>query len=144
MRPLFVLYQLLEAARDTHNRGLHLGDVTLSHLFVDDALYLSLLPCIPDSLIEAESLHAQTKEVNNDGAWLSADEVITSQAASDSEQPSIHNLRNIPGNNASGRLHNYYELLSSEDVYNILKQVSSLELHEIPDCYISSKVTFYS
>ncbi|KAK3878610.1 hypothetical protein Pcinc_016771 [Petrolisthes cinctipes] len=53
-RPLFVVYQLLEAARDTHDRGLHMGDITLRHLFIDDALYLSLLPSIPDSLIRPE------------------------------------------------------------------------------------------
>lgn len=53
-RPLFVVYQLLEAARDTQDRGLHLGDITLRHLFIDDALYLSLLPSITDSLIRPE------------------------------------------------------------------------------------------
>ncbi|KAK8740038.1 hypothetical protein OTU49_003006 [Cherax quadricarinatus] len=57
-RPLFILYQILEAARDTHDRGLHLGDFTLSHLFIDDSLYLSLLPSIPDNLIQPESPHS--------------------------------------------------------------------------------------
>ncbi|XP_045593332.1 WD repeat-containing protein 81 isoform X2 [Procambarus clarkii] len=63
-RPLFILYQILEAARDTHDRGLHLGNFTLSHLFIDDSLYLSLLPSIPDNLIQPDSLHSQhtTKE----------------------------------------------------------------------------------
>ncbi|KAG7171126.1 WD repeat-containing protein 81-like, partial [Homarus americanus] len=55
-RPLFVLYQILEAARDTHDRGLHLGDFTLSHLFIDDSLYLSFLPRIQDNLIHPDSL----------------------------------------------------------------------------------------
>ncbi|KAK7074513.1 hypothetical protein SK128_005347 [Halocaridina rubra] len=55
-RPLFILYQILEAVRDTHDRGLHLGDVTLNHLFVDNALYLSLLPSVPDNLLYPESL----------------------------------------------------------------------------------------
>lgn len=57
-RPLFVLYQLLEVARDTHDRGLHLGDITLSHLFIDEALYLSLLPSIQDNLLKPEFLHS--------------------------------------------------------------------------------------
>lgn len=124
VRPLFVLYQLLEAARDTHDRGLHLGDVTLSHLFVDDALYLSLLPCIPDSLIKPESLHSQARDLNSGGAWLSSGEAITPQGASDLDQPSVDSLKNISGTCLDGRLPDYQQLLSSEDVYNILKQVS--------------------
>ncbi|KAG0720026.1 WD repeat-containing protein 81 [Chionoecetes opilio] len=95
VQSLFVLYQLLEAARDTHDRGLHLGDVTLSHLYVDDALYLSLLPCIPDSLIEPESLHSQAKYLSNEGIWLNGD-AITPQGAPDSDQPSIDSFKNIP------------------------------------------------
>ncbi|XP_042862258.1 WD repeat-containing protein 81-like isoform X2 [Penaeus japonicus] len=52
---LFILYQILEVARDTHDRGLHLGDVTLHQLYIDNALYLRLLPSIPDNLIQPES-----------------------------------------------------------------------------------------
>ncbi|XP_045135367.1 WD repeat-containing protein 81-like isoform X3 [Portunus trituberculatus] len=122
VRPLFVLYQLLEAARDTHDRGLHLGDVTLSHLFVDDALYLSLLPCIPDTLIEPESQPSQTKDVNNEAAWLNG-EPITPQGAPDPDHPPVDSSINIPGICSTGRLHDYQQLLSSDDVYNLLKQV---------------------
>lgn len=42
-------------ARDTHDRGLHLGDITLHQLYIDNALYLRLLPSIPDNLIQPES-----------------------------------------------------------------------------------------
>lgn len=60
-----MVYQLLEAARDTQDRGLHLGDITLRHLFIDDALYLSLLPSITDSLIRPEfSRPCRTEKVN--------------------------------------------------------------------------------
>ncbi|ROT72932.1 putative WD repeat-containing protein 81 [Penaeus vannamei] len=52
---LFILYQILEVARDTHDRGLHLGDITLHQLYIDNALYLRLLPSIPDNLIQPES-----------------------------------------------------------------------------------------
>lgn len=122
VRPLFVLYQLLEAARDTHDRGLHLGDVTLSHLFVDDALYLSLLPCIPDSLIEPESQPSQTKDVNNEAAWLN-EGAVTPQGAPDMDHPPADSSKNLPGTCSGGRLFDYQHLLSSNDVYNILKQV---------------------
>lgn len=52
---LFILYQILEVARDTHDRGLHLGDITLHQLYIDNALYLRLLPSIPDNLIQPET-----------------------------------------------------------------------------------------
>lgn len=140
VRPLFVLYQLLEAARDTHDRGLHLGDITLSHLFVDDALYLSLLPCISDSLIKPEPLHSQVKDVNDEGSWLLGEGTITPEAVSDfsfrklpdNDQPSL----GCPSSNNfsathSRRLAEYERRLSSEDVYNVLKQVSWLFLHHV-------------
>ena len=63
---MFILYQILEAVRDTHDRGLHLGDITLNHLFVDNALYLSLLPNIQDNLLYPDSLHILDKYSNND------------------------------------------------------------------------------
>lgn len=132
MRPLFVLYQLLEAARDTHDRGLHLGDITLSHLFVDDALYLNLLPCIADSLMKPDPLLSQMKDVN-EGSWLLGGGAVTPEAASDfdlrklpdNDQPSLGclSLKNFPGTH-SRRLPDYERLLSSEDAYNVLKQVS--------------------
>lgn len=124
MRPLFVLYQLLEAARDTHDRGLHLGDITLSHLFVDDALYLNLLPCISDSLIKPDPLLTQMKDVNAEGSWLLGEGAVSPEAVSDSEQP----LLACPGSKNScgthSRLPDYEALLTSEDAYNVLKQVS--------------------
>lgn len=129
-----MLYQLLEAARDTHDRGLHLGDVTLSHLFVDDALYLSLLPCIPDSLIEPESQPSQTKDVNNEAAWLN-EGAVTPQGAPDVDHPPADSSKNLPGTCSGGRLFDYQHLLSSNDVYNILKQVSySMLVDENPYC----------
>lgn len=133
MRPLFVLYQLLEAARDTHDRGLHLGDITLSHLFVDDALYLNLLPCISDSLIKPDPLHSHIKDANGEGSWLLGGAAVTPEAASDfdlrkladNDQPSLGypSIKNFSGAQ-SRRFPDYERLLSSEDVYNVLKQVS--------------------
>lgn len=132
VRPLFVLYQLLEAARDTHDRGLHLGDITLSHLFVDDALYLNLLPCISDSLMKPDPLLSQMKDINEEGSWLLGEGAITPEAASDfnfrksnsNDQPSLscHSSKNFSGIH-SRRLPDYERLLSSEDAYNVLKQV---------------------
>lgn len=133
VRPLFVLYQLLEAARDTHDRGLQLGDITLSHLFVDDALYLNLLPCISDSLMKPDPLLSRIKDVNDEGSWLLGEGAVTPEAASDfdfrklpdNDQLSLGcpSLKNFSGTH-SRRLPDYERLLSSEDVYNLLKQVS--------------------
>lgn len=128
-----MLYQLLEAARDTHDRGLHLGDITLSHLFVDDALYLNLLPCISDTLIRPDPLLSQMKDVNEEGSWLLGEGTVTPDAASDFDFRRLaNNDQPLPGclssKNFSGthsrRLPDYERLLSSGDAYNVLKQVS--------------------
>lgn len=44
-RPLFVLYQLLNAMQHTHDQGLVLGDITLSDIIVSPELWIRVGQC---------------------------------------------------------------------------------------------------
>lgn len=75
---------------------------------------------------------SQMKAVNEDGSWLLGEGAVTPEAAADfdfrksnrNDQPSIScpSSKNFSGTHS--RLSDYERLLSSEDAYNILKQVS--------------------
>ncbi|XP_046400829.1 WD repeat-containing protein 81 [Ischnura elegans] len=65
-RPLFVIYQLLQLMQDTHDRGLALGDLTLSHLLLaDDGLWIRVLPCLLDN-VHSVGFDALASNVNAD------------------------------------------------------------------------------
>uniref|UniRef100_A0A8D9AX21 WD repeat-containing protein 81 n=1 Tax=Cacopsylla melanoneura TaxID=428564 RepID=A0A8D9AX21_9HEMI len=51
-RSLFIVYQLLHAMRDLHDRGLILGDVTLADIHVTDNLWIQIQPKITDNIYE--------------------------------------------------------------------------------------------
>uniref|UniRef100_A0A2S2QUA6 Putative inactive serine/threonine-protein kinase lvsG n=1 Tax=Sipha flava TaxID=143950 RepID=A0A2S2QUA6_9HEMI len=53
-RPLFVLYQLLNAMQYTHDQGLVLGDITLSDIIVSPELWIRILPRITDNISDAD------------------------------------------------------------------------------------------
>ncbi|KAL0121651.1 hypothetical protein PUN28_006866 [Cardiocondyla obscurior] len=49
-KPLFVVYQLLRLSRDLHDRGLALGEITLSDILVTDNFTIQVLPKLDDNI----------------------------------------------------------------------------------------------
>lgn len=49
-KPLFVIYQLLRLSRDLHDRGLALGEITLSDILITDnfTIQVYFLLFLPD------------------------------------------------------------------------------------------------
>lgn len=45
IRPLFVIYQLLQAIRCVHNQGLFMGPITLADICVNENLWIQVLSC---------------------------------------------------------------------------------------------------
>ena len=43
-KPLFILYQLLNVLKSLHDRSLTLGDITLSDIYVDNDLWITIFP----------------------------------------------------------------------------------------------------
>uniref|UniRef100_A0A2H8TDC8 WD repeat-containing protein 81 n=1 Tax=Melanaphis sacchari TaxID=742174 RepID=A0A2H8TDC8_9HEMI len=56
-RPLFVLYQILNAMQNTHDQGLVLGDITLSDIIVSPELWIRVLPKITDNILDADEFN---------------------------------------------------------------------------------------
>ena len=42
-KPLFIIYQLLQVMKDSHDRGLVLGNLQLDDIFVNDNLFIQVL-----------------------------------------------------------------------------------------------------
>ncbi|XP_050432817.1 WD repeat-containing protein 81 [Adelges cooleyi] len=55
-RPLFVVYQILNAMQNTHDRGLILGDITFSDIIVSPELWIRILPRIADNILDASEI----------------------------------------------------------------------------------------
>ncbi|EFN81514.1 WD repeat-containing protein 81 [Harpegnathos saltator] len=57
-KPLFVVYQLLRLSRDLHDRGLALGEITLSDILVTENFTIQVLPKLSDNIyLKPESEH---------------------------------------------------------------------------------------
>jgi WD repeat-containing protein 81 len=62
-RKLFLIYQLLQLLRDSHDRGVIIGDVSLHDLFISSSLWLQVLPKIESNLISADQSEEQTSRL---------------------------------------------------------------------------------
>ncbi|XP_063223458.1 WD repeat-containing protein 81 [Bacillus rossius redtenbacheri] len=49
-RPLFLMYQLLQAMRDLHDRGTILGDITLGDVLLRGDLWIQIMPHLEDNI----------------------------------------------------------------------------------------------
>ncbi|XP_011058187.1 PREDICTED: WD repeat-containing protein 81 isoform X2 [Acromyrmex echinatior] len=68
-KPLFIVYQLLRLSRDLHDRGLALGEITLSDMLITDNFTIQVLPKLNDNIYlkpdsECTSISPEHKEKN--------------------------------------------------------------------------------
>lgn len=66
-KPLFLIYQLLQLMNHLHLRGLFLGNIHLSDIYLEENLWLYIYPRIDDSVFDCNKLtykEAQQKTVN--------------------------------------------------------------------------------
>ncbi|XP_018373789.1 PREDICTED: WD repeat-containing protein 81 isoform X2 [Trachymyrmex cornetzi] len=69
-KPLFIVYQLLRLSRDLHDRGLALGEITLSDILITDNFTIQVLPKLNDNIYlkpdgECTSISPEHKEKNS-------------------------------------------------------------------------------
>ncbi|KAG5305817.1 WDR81 protein, partial [Pseudoatta argentina] len=69
-KPLFIVYQLLRLSRDLHDRGLALGEITLSDMLITDNFTIQVLPKLNDNIYlkpdsECTSISPEHKEKNS-------------------------------------------------------------------------------
>lgn len=50
-KPLFVIFQLLHALRSMHDRGLTIGKITLNDIYLDQNLFIQIIPELDSNLI---------------------------------------------------------------------------------------------
>ncbi|KYN05036.1 WD repeat-containing protein 81 [Cyphomyrmex costatus] len=83
-KPLFVIYQLLRLSRDLHDRGLALGEITLSDILITDNFTIQVLPKINDNIYlkpdsECINISQEHKEKNsNSNIYGKKDDILRS------------------------------------------------------------------
>ena len=109
--------------RNTHDRGLHLGDITLHHLLLDKSLFLTVLPQVKDNLLTPQlqpDLDCDDKDKECDNSNKKSKKVFPS---------SNNKLANIlkDGITDKGapdqRVWAYLKYIECEDAKNVLKEV---------------------
>lgn len=60
IRPLFVIYQLLQAIRCVHNQGLFMGPITLSDICVNENLWIQALSC--SWMLKTDQLYLENQD----------------------------------------------------------------------------------
>ncbi|CAH0384398.1 unnamed protein product [Bemisia tabaci] len=53
-KPLFIIYQLLQAAKWLHDKGLMLGNIQLSEIFISDDLWIQVSPRLEDNIFHID------------------------------------------------------------------------------------------
>nr|CAD7259629.1 unnamed protein product [Timema shepardi] len=59
MKPLFVIYQLIQAMRTMHDRGMVLGDITLGDILITDNLWIQIVPHLEDNVHDEPRTESQ-------------------------------------------------------------------------------------
>nr|CAD7393459.1 unnamed protein product [Timema cristinae] len=59
MKPLFVIYQLIQAMRTMHDRGMVLGDITLGDILITDNLWIQIIPHLEDNVHDEPRTESQ-------------------------------------------------------------------------------------
>ncbi|CAL4227957.1 unnamed protein product, partial [Meganyctiphanes norvegica] len=122
--------QILEAARDTHDRGLHLGDVSTQHIFLDNSLFLSLTPNVTQSLLQPTD-NRNTEEMGIDDQ-KNKHQVVTEgsfnhdfkscRSCGDDGCESPTQIKSTLG---------YHNLINSQEALDILKKSSGVASEKV-------------
>lgn len=59
-KPLFLIYQLLQLLRTLHDRGLFLGNIGLTDIFLTENLWLNVIPRLEANVMQLEQLDDET------------------------------------------------------------------------------------
>lgn len=59
-KPLFLIYQLLQLLRNLHDRGLFLGNIGLTDIFLTENLWLNVIPRLEANVMQLEQLDDDT------------------------------------------------------------------------------------
>lgn len=59
-KPLFLIYQLLQLIRTLHDRGLFLGNIGLTDIFLTENLWLNVIPRLEANVMQLEQLDDDT------------------------------------------------------------------------------------
>ncbi|XP_035218581.1 WD repeat-containing protein 81-like, partial [Stegodyphus dumicola] len=81
IRPLFVVYQLLQALCSVHNSGLFMGPITLSSISIKENLWIQVMPLT--------CLHLDSDKTTSEQYFVASDRHLTDGECSDNKDDSV-------------------------------------------------------
>ncbi|XP_044733359.1 WD repeat-containing protein 81 [Chrysoperla carnea] len=116
-KPLFIIFQLLQALRTMHDRGLTIGDISLNDIHIDQNLWIQILPQIDSNLIIRDHIENNTT-------------------------PRLNRLRVIPECNKN--IHNYENsrcIHCSARNYDKIQITNNINLEQLCTLWVQGKIS---